>query len=156
MSPNLTHASASRACAHGAPSLAIGLPVTPGRARAADRPPTSAATCCAASNLSGTPWVQVLRSNRKDLDPLYFAIYGEAIYHHGAGLTGGLSPAHRAQAPAPLPLPRAPGLHSAVRLLNRQRWRRWERARERQSARESQAVYERIKAGGSEWLDELM
>jgi hypothetical protein len=106
--------------------------------------------------LSGTPWVQVLRSNRKDLDPLYFAIYGDAIYHHGAGLTGGLSPAHRAQAPAPRPLPRTPGLHAATRLLNRERWRRWERARERQLARESQAVYDRIKAGGSEWLEELM
>jgi hypothetical protein len=106
--------------------------------------------------LSGTPWVQVLRSNRRDIDPLYFAIYGDAIYHHGAGLTGGLSPAHRESAPEPLPLPRTPGLRSAVRLLNRQRWRRWEGATERRLARQSQMFYEKIRAGGSEWLAELM
>ena len=35
--------------------------------------------------LTGTPWVQVLRSNRRNLDPLYFGIYGDVIYHHGAG-----------------------------------------------------------------------
>src|SRR6202022_2119711 len=58
--------------------------------------------------LSETPWVQVLRSNRRDLDPLYFAIYGGAVYHHGAGLTGGLSRVHRAGAPEPLHLSPTP------------------------------------------------
>jgi hypothetical protein len=106
--------------------------------------------------LSGTPWVQVLRSNRRNPDPLYFGIYGDAIYHHGAGLTGGLSPAHRATSPKPLELPRAPGLRSAVRVVNRLRWRRWERGCEKQLARHSEAMYERIRAGGSEWLAELV
>ncbi|MDQ6811904.1 MAG: hypothetical protein M3Z95_08415 [Actinomycetota bacterium] len=46
--------------------------------------------------LTETPWVQLLRSNSKSLDPLYFAIYGEAIYHHGTPLdTSQLSSAQR-------------------------------------------------------------
>jgi hypothetical protein len=31
------------------------------------------------------PWRPLLRSNRFDLDPLWFAIYGDVVYHHGAG-----------------------------------------------------------------------
>ncbi len=106
--------------------------------------------------LSGTPWVQVLRSNRTDLDPLYFAIYGDVIYHHGAGLTGGLSPAHRAGSPKPVRLPSTPALRPLTRLINGQRWRSWERATERRLARQSRMFYEKIRAGGSEWLAELM
>jgi hypothetical protein len=106
--------------------------------------------------LSGTPWAQVLRSNRRDLDPLYFGIYGDVIYHHGAGLTGGLSPAHRAKSPELRPLPSTPGVRSAIRLLNGLRWRRWERATGRRIARQSQMLYEKMRAGDSSWLAELM
>ncbi len=35
--------------------------------------------------LSGTPWVPLLRTNRSSLHPLYFGVYGDIIYHHGAG-----------------------------------------------------------------------
>jgi len=38
-----------------------------------------------ALELSETPWVQVLRSNETDVHPVFFAIYGDIIYHHGAG-----------------------------------------------------------------------
>jgi hypothetical protein len=107
--------------------------------------------------LSKTPWVQVLRSNGTNLDPLYFGIYGDAIYHHGAGFrTGELSPAHRAGSPRPLRAPRLPGLGSAVRVINRRRWRRWERALEEQHLRQSHVIYEKIRAGGPGWLAELM
>jgi hypothetical protein len=106
--------------------------------------------------LARMPWFEVLRSNRHDLDPLYLAIYGDAVYHHGAGLTGGLSPAHRALAPAPAPLPDNPVGAAATRLMNRLRWQRWERAAERRVARKSQKFYERIRAGDERWLAELM
>lgn len=33
----------------------------------------------------GIPWRPLLRTNRWDLDPLWFAIYGDVCYHHGAG-----------------------------------------------------------------------
>ena len=34
---------------------------------------------------SGTDWRPLLRTNRVDLDPLWFGIYGDVAYHHGAG-----------------------------------------------------------------------
>jgi hypothetical protein len=34
---------------------------------------------------SQTPWLPILRSNRKDLHPLWFGVYGDFIYHHGSG-----------------------------------------------------------------------
>jgi hypothetical protein len=106
--------------------------------------------------LTHTPWVQVLRSNRQNLDPLYFAIYGEAIYHHGAGFRAGeLSPADRDQAPKPLPVPSVPPLGPGVRLVNRARWRAWERRIQKQHVRQSELMYERIKRGGSDWLADL-
>jgi len=38
-----------------------------------------------ALELSETPWVQLLRSNGSALHPVFFAVYGEIVYHHGAG-----------------------------------------------------------------------
>ncbi len=107
--------------------------------------------------LSRTPWVEVRRSNRKDVDPLYFAIYGDTVYHHGAGFrTGELSPAHRAGSPEALRLPGLPGLGSAARLFNGRRWRRWERSVEERHRRQSQLIYDKIRSGGSDWLAEFM
>lgn len=33
----------------------------------------------------GIEWKPLLRSNKLDLDPLWFGIYGDVVYHHGAG-----------------------------------------------------------------------
>lgn len=33
----------------------------------------------------GVSWKSLLRSNALDIHPLYFGIYGELVYHHGAG-----------------------------------------------------------------------
>ena len=105
--------------------------------------------------LTETPWVELLRSNRRNIDPLYFAIYADTVYHHGAGFrTGELSPADRAAAPRPLSLPRVPGLGPIARLVNRQRWRRWERSVEREHLEQSQLLYEKIERG-SDWLADL-
>jgi hypothetical protein len=30
-------------------------------------------------------WLELLRSNHKNLHPIFFGIYGEIVYHHGAG-----------------------------------------------------------------------
>ena len=34
---------------------------------------------------SGDSWTPLLRSNRVNLHPLWFGIYGDIVYHHGAG-----------------------------------------------------------------------
>ena len=33
----------------------------------------------------GVDWMPLLRTNTLDLHPLWFAVYGHRIYHHGAG-----------------------------------------------------------------------
>jgi hypothetical protein len=35
--------------------------------------------------LTKTPWVPLLRTNGAKLHPLLFAVYGDVVYHHGAG-----------------------------------------------------------------------
>lgn len=101
-------------------------------------------------------WVQLLRSNHHDLDPLHFAIYGDVVYHHGAGFrTGELSPAHRRHAPEPLPVARLALLRPLRRLRNGRRWRRWERSERERHVRQSELVYEKIARGDEAWLSEL-
>jgi hypothetical protein len=34
---------------------------------------------------NGVPWRPLLRSNAVDVHPLWFGIYGDVVYHHGAG-----------------------------------------------------------------------
>ncbi len=106
---------------------------------------------------TGTPWEQVLRSNVRDVDPLFFAVYGDVVYHHGAGFrTGELSPVDRARAPRALPVAPVPGLGAATRLLNGSRWRRWEHSVERAHQLRSEEIYQRIRAGGQDWLSQFV
>jgi hypothetical protein len=107
--------------------------------------------------LTQTPWVEVLRTNRRNLDPLYYAIYGDAIYHHGAGFRAGeLSPADRELAPSPLRLSRLALMDPFMRLINRQRWRSWEHSVQRRHVSQSELIFAKIRQGGSEWLSEFM
>jgi hypothetical protein len=107
--------------------------------------------------LTKTPWVEVLRSNRRNQDPLYFGIYGDAVYHHGAGFRAGeLSPAHRDDAPERLPLPRLPVLRQLTQAVNRHRWRRWERSTVKRHLEQSQRIIEKIQRGDSEWLSDFL
>jgi hypothetical protein len=41
-----------------------------------------------ALELSETPWVKLLRTNGSKLHPVFFAVYGDIVYHHGAGFRG--------------------------------------------------------------------
>jgi hypothetical protein len=40
--------------------------------------------------LTDTPWVDLLRTNGTMLHPLFFAVYADIVYHHGAGFREGL------------------------------------------------------------------
>lgn len=35
--------------------------------------------------MHGKSWTPILRTNKVDLDPLWYGIYGDVVYHHGAG-----------------------------------------------------------------------
>ena len=106
--------------------------------------------------LSGTPWVQVLRSNRFNPDPLFFGIYGDVLYHHGAGFRPGeLSRAYLDRAPAPRSLPRTPLARPLVRRLNARQRRSWEQETQRRYLQQSDIMYAKIDQGGSDWLSGL-
>ena len=101
--------------------------------------------------------MQLLRSNRVDLDPVFYAIYGDIVYHHGAAFRAGqLSRVTRALRPQPRALPRIPVLRQLVGRRNSNERRAWERSINEQRERESERIRQKIAAGGSEWLADLM
>jgi hypothetical protein len=99
--------------------------------------------------LTNTPWIKMLRSNRHNLDPLSFGIYEDIVYHHGAGFrTGELSPVHRTLAPKPPSSADIRALRAATRLISGPRWQLWERKMRAEQVRNSKRVYEQIARGG--------
>jgi hypothetical protein len=103
--------------------------------------------------LTETPWVDVLRSNRVRLDPLFFAIYGDTIYHHGAGFRrGGPSRGHYDSRPKPLPLPRTPHLRGVVQRIEAVRLLPWRLRTRLPQILDSKRVFEKIQRGDSDWL----
>jgi hypothetical protein len=72
-------------------------------------------------------WEPLLRTNRVNLRPLWFGVYGDLAYHHGAGFRGGLCRRDReaiGRVPEPPP---DPGLNAglAERLAWHVRARKW-------------------------------
>lgn len=98
--------------------------------------------------MTGTPWVALERSDPARLDPVFFAVYGGIVYHHGAGL---LTREHRLRAPRPLPGAGLPGISR----LSAERALLWERREQRRVRLSSERLYERIAAGAGGWLAEL-
>jgi hypothetical protein len=116
------------------------------------------ANLLAALELTKTPWVEVLRSNRRNLDPLFFAVYGDTIYHHGAGFRGveRFTRVHASLAPKAKPAPRVPILGWALRRADWRRRRAWERDTKERLAQLSNAVLAKIQQGNSDWLAEFV
>jgi hypothetical protein len=109
-----------------------------------------------ALELSEMPWKQILRTNRTNLDPVFFAIYGGVIYHHGAGFRPGeLHRAYLDAAPDPRPLPRQRARRALVRLADQYRRQRFVRRTQRSYLEHSERIYRRIAAGDAGWLAEL-
>ena len=88
---------------------------------------------------TGTPWVPVLRSNRRDRHPLMFGVYGGAIYHHGAGFRYPLARVDMAHFDPKLPENR----DELYAIVERNR-------------RSSEAFFARIERDDPGWLAELI
>ena len=109
-----------------------------------------------ALQLAELEWVQLLRSNRVNLDPLFFGIYGDLIYHHGAGFRPGeLSRAYLDQAPGKVAGTGSPLFGPLARRLNVRRRGAWEQRTQRAYLERSEELYAKIQAGGTDWLQEL-
>lgn len=107
--------------------------------------------------LTETPWVEVLRSNRKSPDPIFFSVYGDVVYHHGAGSrTRAFTRGHNQHAPRRLPVPDVPVAREIVGWVNQGRRRSWKYKSERAQMHESNRVYERIQRGDPDWLSDFM
>ncbi len=103
--------------------------------------------------LSDTPWVDILRSNRVHVDPLFFAIYGEAVYHHGAGFRrGGPSRAHYDSRPKPLPVPAWPMLRGAALRAEQVRLLPWRMRTRLPQMLESERIFGKIKRDDPDWV----
>jgi hypothetical protein len=75
----------------------------------------------------GADWEPLLRTNRVNLRPLWFGVYGDLAYHHGAGFRGGLCRRDReaiGRVPEPPPDPAA-GASLIERLGWHVRVRKW-------------------------------
>ncbi|HEX3174200.1 MAG TPA: hypothetical protein VHQ43_08285 [Solirubrobacterales bacterium] len=87
---------------------------------------------------TGTPWTPVLRSNRRNPHPLMFGVYGDAIYHHGAGSRFPLARVDVAHMDTNLPQNR----DELFAIMERNR-------------RSSDAFFQRIERDDPGWLAEL-
>lgn len=109
-----------------------------------------------ALELTGTPWVEVLRSNRKELDPLFFAVYGDVIYHHGAGFRRGAFRGQYESRPKLLRPPDMPVVGTFVRRINRSRLFLWKLKIRGPQVLQSRRLFDRIQRGDPEWLAEFL
>jgi hypothetical protein len=98
--------------------------------------------------LSGTSWVQLLRTNGSQLHPLYFGVYGDIVYHHGAGFRdSGLSRVDRdrMRTRAAEQSARHPARRLLTAVIDRVRGRSWDSAaasNNEQSSRILEAIAE--------------
>jgi hypothetical protein len=104
--------------------------------------------------LTDTPWIDILKTNRMHIDPLFFSIYGDVIYHHGAGFRrGGPSLGHYDSRPKPLPMPASPQLRTVVGRIESLRQLRWRVRTRAPQILESKRVFEMIKRDDPAWLE---
>jgi hypothetical protein len=69
-------------------------------------------------------WTPLRRTNTLDLHPVWFGVYADVIYHHGAGFRAAQSRQDLAAAPRPLPTT-VPGFRGLSRSLNARRRLKW-------------------------------
>jgi hypothetical protein len=100
----------------------------------------------------------VLRSNRTNLDPVLFGVYGDTVYHHGAGFRGlrHLTRLHLGTGLQERAVSRVPLLDRALRRRDWQRLQTFKRESKGQLAQVSLDLIAKIERGDSERLRELI
>jgi hypothetical protein len=104
--------------------------------------------------LSDTSWVQLLRTNGSQLHSLYFGVYGDIVYHHGAGFRdGGLSRVDRdrIRTRAAEQSTRHPARRLLTAVIDRIRGRSWNRT-VASNNEQSQLILRAIQDEDPTWL----
>ena len=105
--------------------------------------------------LTGTPWTPLLRSNRNDLHPVFFAVYADAVYHHGAGFRW---PVERIDwvGIRQMPTVDRPILGPILRRVERWRYRIHYRRLAQRNRKLSEEMFRRIERDDRDWLEMLI
>ena len=94
---------------------------------------------------AGDDWAPLLRSNRVDLHPLWFGVYGGIVYHHGAGFRWAVGRVDLVNPPRLTTRAKhVPGLGRLLRRRNRARAQRFHARTAAVAQRLSDEVYGRI------------
>ena len=96
---------------------------------------------------SGREWTPLLRSNRVNVHPLWFAVYGDIVYHHGAGFRKPISRIDlNDRPPSPSRGRGHPVLGRLLRMLDDISYRRWETRVATNAERMGEAMFDRLKS----------
>ena len=94
---------------------------------------------------AGAPWTPLARTNRVNLHPLWFGVYGDVVYHHGAGFRWAVGRVDLVNPPRlTTPWKRVPGLGRLLRRRNRARAQRHHARTAAEAERLSDEMYDRI------------
>ncbi len=100
-----------------------------------------------ALELRGETWTPLLRSNRVDIHPLWFGVYGDVVYHHGAGFRWAVGRVDLVNPPKlTTRAKRVPGLGRLLRRRNRARAQRFHARTAADAQHMSDEMFERIVA----------
>ncbi|MFL5902045.1 MAG: hypothetical protein ACJ75S_12725 [Solirubrobacterales bacterium] len=105
-------------------------------------------------NLTSTPWTPLLRTNSHNPHPVFFGIYGNAVYHHGAGFRWPVERIDWVDV-RQIPTVDLPVLGPIVRRIERIRHRILYRRLARQNRRLSEEIFRLIEQDDRSWLDRL-
>src|SRR2546421_624095 len=104
--------------------------------------------------LANTPWLPILKSNRAHFDPLFFTVYGDTIYHHGAGFRrGGASRGFYDRAPKRLPRPQSMLLRQVTERIDKTRNWLWRMRHRGPQIMESKRIFAKIERDDPDWID---
>jgi hypothetical protein len=95
---------------------------------------------------SGREWTPLLRSNRVNPHPLWFAVYGDIVYHHGAGFRKPISRIDLNNRPPSSRRGRGrPVVGRPLRALDNISYRRWEARVATAAEQMGDAMFARLK-----------
>jgi len=100
------------------------------------------------------PWTPITRTNKVNLHPLWFAVYGDIVYHHGAGFRDPMSRSIRANQPRPWSRgAQIPVLGNAIQAVDTARLEKWRSRQIASNRRLGDDIFAKINNDPNFYLD---